>query len=77
MSWAGLHCSWSQLFIYLAALVDAYQGRRVIVRSDDPVELASILAEKNVEKRGHFQVKKKGLAQVARSSRPSPAREYQ
>ena len=32
-----------------AALVDAYQGRRVIVRSHDPAELAAILAEKNLE----------------------------
>jgi hypothetical protein len=32
-----------------AALVDSYQGRRVIVRSHDPAELASILAEKKPE----------------------------
>lgn len=32
-----------------ATLVDAYQGRRVIVRSTDPAELAAILAEKNTE----------------------------
>jgi hypothetical protein len=32
-----------------AALVNAYQGRRVIVRSHDPVELAAALAETNPE----------------------------
>ena len=32
-----------------AALVGAYRGRRVIVRSHDPAELAPILAEKNKE----------------------------
>jgi hypothetical protein len=32
-----------------AALVDAYQGRRLIVRSHDPAELAAILAETNPE----------------------------
>jgi hypothetical protein len=32
-----------------AALVKAYQGRRVTIRSHDPVELAAILAETNPE----------------------------
>ncbi len=32
-----------------ATLVEAYQGRRVIIRSTDPAELAAILAEKNTE----------------------------
>jgi len=39
-----------------AALVDAYQGRRIIVRSHDPAELASILAEENTENLSCLQI---------------------
>jgi hypothetical protein len=39
-----------------AALVEVYQGRRVIVRSPDPAELAVILTEKNTEKLACLQL---------------------